>query len=292
MKRTISAALSVGLVTFFGGVAQAKLTVEKVNSDKTRVHLVGDTATPSAKSTLVHTDEFEVACRASIVKLEPKRIIADISGCKNAKGIKAGDVFMVGSATASSAGAAYTKPNPEGNPSANEDWYTLWAFGFGSVDYSDDELNDAFDEADNAAGVDRSKLAFDFLGFYWPHAGHKSMSGFVISTFSDSLDGPGGTLSINQYTYSYSYHQFFGANIGDQWFWRGDIGLSRAVVTVDTASFDISEDTKVKLGGLLGGGYGWAIGAETRMLLGAYLAFRQLDDESSRDFSARLGFLF
>lgn len=276
----------------FGFQAQADLKVEKVNSSHTRAHLVGDTAAPKANSTLVHTDEFDVTCRASIVKLESKRIIADISGCKNAKEIKAGDVFTVGGAGSVGSASAGAKPNPEGHPTPNESWYTLWAFGFGSTTYSDDDLNDAFDEAEDAPGVDRSRLALDILGFYWPHEGHKSMSGFVVSGFADTISGPGGDVTINQYTYSYSYHQFFGSNIGDQWFWRGDVGLSRAVVIIDTTSFDADDSTDLKLGGLLGGGYGWGIGQETRMLVGAYYAHRQLEDESASDFSVRLGFLF
>ena len=162
------------------------------------------------------------------------------------------------------------------------------------ANYSSGELNDALDEIEDIPGVSRGRLGLDILGFYWPLADKKSMHGFVINSTSDSLidDDSDDRFSIHQHTYSYSYHQFFGANIGDQWFWRGDIGIARFVIDINSSSLNFTEDSDLGIGALVGGGYGFAIGQETRMLLGGYLSHREADDASATNFSVLLGFLF
>ena len=105
------------------------------------------------------------------------------------------------------------------------------------------------------------------------------MHGFVVNSVSDSLDGPGGTITVYQHLYAYSYHKFFGQNIGDGWFVRGDVGLAIFSVDVDTTSFDFSESSDTGLGFLGGGGHAFAIGQETRMLLGLYLTHRRAEGE-------------
>lgn len=118
------------------------------------------------------------------------------------------------------------------------------------------------------------------------------MQGFIINAVVDVLDGPGGVASISQDLYAYSYHHFFGVNVGDGWFLRGDVGIVKYQLKLDTTLISYNETSKAGFGVLGGGGYGFAIGTETRLLLGAYWSHRKAEDLKASDLNFTVGFLF
>ncbi len=159
-----------------------------------------------------------------------------------------------------------------GMPTPNEDWYTLWGLGFSKASYSGD-LGDAYEKSADAPGIDRSStMNLDILGFYWPLSGHKTMMGFIFNVAGDTAeDNVGGELSLYTYLMGFSVHHFFGRNIGDGWFVRGDAGLSWATVELSSSGITAEERSDMTLGFMFGGGYGFAIGEETRLLVGLYI---------------------
>jgi hypothetical protein len=184
-------------------------------------------------------------------------------------------------------------------PSINESWYTLWGLGFGSASYSG-SLGDVYEDAEDVAGADRSAtVSMDILGFYWPLLGHKTMLGFVFNTAGDSIEfSNGNEASISTSMLGFSAHHFFGENIGDGWFVRGDVGLARASIDFEIGSDDYDDTSDAGLGLLIGGGYALPIGTETRLLVGLYVrSVPELKFDSSSKLkgtvtSLTAGFLF
>jgi hypothetical protein len=188
-------------------------------------------------------------------------------------------------------------PVPEGLKTINENWYTLWGLGFSGTSYSG-ELGDAYKADENLAGADRGPTVnIDLLGFYWPLQNHKTMLGFILNGAGDIIEI--GTYEESLYTYllGFSAHHFFGANIGDGWFLRGDAGLAWSRIDIDSGSLHADKSSKSKLGIMIGGGYGFALGRETRLLLGLY--FRPLPKMDINGYTLKgtvtnftVGFLF
>jgi hypothetical protein len=160
---------------------------------------------------------------------------------------------------------------PDGLKTINESWYTLWGLGFAGTNYSGD-LGDAYEVDENSAGADKSvSLSMDLLGFYWPLEGHKTMLGFIINGSSDSVKLASGLKqSITTSLLGFSAHHFFGKNIGDGWFIRGDAGLARSTIDFEYSGTHYNDASNARLGFLVGGGYGFALGRETRLLVGLY----------------------
>jgi hypothetical protein len=163
----------------------------------------------------------------------------------------------------------------EGLPTINEDWYTLWGLGLAKSAYSGD-LGDAYEHQASLSGSHRSlQMSADLFGFYWPLEGHQTMIGVILSDNSDTIKFSDGHISrLTTSLLAFSTHHFFGKNIGDGWFVRGDIGVASANIHIKdgTNTYDKGSDTPI--GVQFGGGYGFAIGAETRLLVGLYV--RQL----------------
>lgn len=164
-------------------------------------------------------------------------------------------------------------PIPDGLSTINESWYTLWGFGFSNSNYSG-ILGDAYEKDKSSAGADKSSMAVDLLGFYWPLEGHKTMLGFILNGSTDTLKLAGSEESITTSLLAFSAHHFFGTNIGNGWFLRGDIGFARASVDIDIGADHYNVTSDMGVGFLAGGGYGFALGRETRLLLGLY--YRQV----------------
>lgn len=288
-------ALAGFALTLITGTAFAQsFEVTKLNDNKTRA-IAKKAGNVEAGQTLTFTDSFAENCDASVVKVTDKTVILDVSTCANGKSIKVGDTFTESErpSFAATPAAAPVTPVKRGNgPTIDEDWYTLWGLGFARANYGDGYVETLMDNTDNVPGVDRSTLSYDMFGFYWPMADKKSMQGFVVNVVYDSLDGSGGTFSIDQTRYAYSYHQFFGANIGDGWFWRGDIGLVQYTVSLDTTTIYDDDSSDFGLGVLAGGGYGFSLGSETRLLVGAYLSHNSAESDKINNFALIFGFLF
>ncbi len=286
--------LSTGILVSTNANAQ-EFKVEKISASKNRALLKGNLGTLKFNTPLVFKDEFGEECVGRILRTKNDQITVDISSCDNASNVKEGSIFKVGTGTVA-ASPTQTQPTTtqavRTTPTIDEDWYTLWGLGFSSVRYGDDQLQDAVDNLEDTSGVDRGTINLDLLGFYWPHADKKSMSGFIINSIGDTFTGPGGDMTISQALYAYSFHHFFGANIGDGWFLRGDIGLAKFSINVDTTTLNVNDSSDWGWGVLGGGGYAFAIGTETRMLLGAYYSHRKADEDTAGTLNVTLGFLF
>ncbi|MCB0350797.1 MAG: hypothetical protein KDD38_06415 [Bdellovibrionales bacterium] len=298
MKITLALIISLYTASSFA----ASFSVTKLNDKGTRT-LVANPGTLMVGDTLTFTDEFSETCNAKVIKVNKDTAALDTSHCDNIKAIKVGVMFEKGTSYATPPGGqnpyapppAYAKEQAYANkttPTIDESWYTLWGFGFSNVDYGDDAINDSFDFAESQSGITRTKINMDILGFYWPVNDNQTMHGFIVNTVADSLDGPGGTISIYQYLYAYSYHHFFGANIGDGWFFRADAGLTRSLLIVETTGLSGTDSSKTGIGLLGGGGYAFAMGQETRFLLGLYATSRKVEDDRALSFNLTAGFLF
>jgi len=161
---------------------------------------------------------------------------------------------------------------------AQEDWYTYWSFGFADNSYPGG-LDSALDTIESWSGVDRMQGAMDIFGFYWP-VQDKLNLGFVISGSWDRFETPLGDVQLNQNLYAASVMRFFGKEIGDGLFLRGDLGIAKATLETDTifGSFDDESDTG--LGFLLGIGYGIPVSEESRVLLSLNVSNKDIDGDS------------
>ncbi|NOX76621.1 MAG: hypothetical protein GXP17_08450 [Gammaproteobacteria bacterium] len=158
---------------------------------------------------------------------------------------------------------------------AEENWYAYWAIGLVEHDYPS-ELDSDLNQRESRPGVDRTKMGIDMLGFYWPLANNRLL-GFVISGSGDRLsDSYGNSLQYNQYLYGISGMQFFGDEIGDGFYIRGDVGIAKVSRTIDTSFGEVST-SETGYGYLIGIGYGIPISDETRILLSVNFSDKQID---------------
>lgn len=180
-------------------------------------------------------------------------------------------------------------------PSLNESWYTLWGLGFSKNQIEDENGNNFFQ------GTSRNtSYNLDLLGFYWPINNHKTMLGFIINTTSDSgKDSAGITWSVVTSQLGFSAQHFFGTNIGDGPFIRGDLGFTRAASEARKGGNSFTADTNSKGSFLIGGGYAWPLSQETRLLLGLYYRYLPdlkydgyVDHVKGRIINLTAGFLF
>lgn len=154
-------------------------------------------------------------------------------------------------------------------PSKNEDWYTLWGFGFSSVSYSGN-LGDAYETLGDA--YDRSSTVnADLFGFYWPSLTPNTIMGVNLNIAADSIEGLNVDAALRTYLLAFSTYHFFGTNIGDGWFVRGDVGFTHYNVEFKAGVTDLNKSSDRELGIMFGGGYAFAISDETRVLFGLYI---------------------
>jgi hypothetical protein len=173
---------------------------------------------------------------------------------------------------------------------AEEDWYTYWAFGFVDNQYHDG-LESDLDWLESQPGVRRSSGAVDMLGFYWPVADRLNL-GFVISGSFDGFQTPIGDGQINQYLYGASVMRFFGKEIGDGFFLRGDLGFSKAVMDVETFFGNYYAESDFGLGYLFGVGFGIPVSEESRVLLSFNVSNKDIDGENWSSVSFNIGGLW
>lgn len=158
-----------------------------------------------------------------------------------------------------------------------ESWYTYWSIGLANNSYTD-ELDTVLDELESLPGVDRTEAAFDLLGFYWP-VQPKTILGFVVSGSFDKFDTPIGDLQINQYLYAASAMHFFGRETGDGLFLRGDLGIAKASIDVNTTVVNAEETSDSGTGYLLGVGYGIPVSEESRILLSINISNKDIEGD-------------
>lgn len=291
--------LFCALVIFYMSVANAQginsYKVEKANSDHSRIILSGGVNDVEIGTVLEHNDEFGETCRGEVVKVSQATFVADISRCKSPQKVKVGESMSLVEEKAPTGVVVPEFSEKSGDdvelPSRNESWYALWGFGFSGVSY-EDPTEAAVNELEAAPGVHRLTINIDIFGFYWPTSNHKSMYGLVVNSVTDRFVGPGGTLTFLQYTLGFSFYSFFGQNVGDGWFLRGDVGPAWYRVEVDTTGLKHEESSDIGVGVLGGGGYSFVIGDETRMPLGFYVTHRAAEGESAVSANLTLSLLF
>ena len=168
-----------------------------------------------------------------------------------------------------------------------EKWYTYWALGAAGISYPS-ELQDIMDNLKDMPGVDHMSLGIDFLGFYWPK-GENTMIGGIINGFTDTYEAGSNEMAINGYLFGFSAMHFFQNRIGKGPFVRGDIGFARLVL--DT-NFTVDAESDWGFGALLGGGYGFPVSPETRVLIGATYSLLSVEGESYSCLQISIGGLF
>lgn len=161
---------------------------------------------------------------------------------------------------------------------AQEDWYAYWSFGFADNKYPSG-MDSALDALESLPGVDRTQGSIDMLGFYWP-VEDKLNVGFVISGSWDAFQTPIGDLQYNQYLYGASVMKFFGKEIGDGLFLRGDLGIAKASTTADTVFGSYEDVSDTGLGYLVGVGYGIPVSEESRVLISMNISNKDIDGEN------------
>lgn len=157
-----------------------------------------------------------------------------------------------------------------------EDWYTYWAIGPADHNYGG-ELDSVMGAADSIPGIDRTEIGLDMFGFYWPYD-NTTMMGFVISGSYDRLeDNFGDYMQLNQYLYGFSTMHFFGSEIGDGFYVRGDVGIAKMVLD---SSFGATIGSDTGTGFLLGVGYAWPVSAQSRVMLGMGLSRKNIEGDT------------
>lgn len=176
--------------------------------------------------------------------------------------------------------------------SLNESWYTLWGLGFSSNSYDPSTQETV---TSSTTGMIRSvQLSIDMLGFYWPINDHHTMHGIIVAGQSDNYRHilTNNIFSINSYLYAYSIQHFYGTNIGDGWFLRGEIGLAKMIITSSNNGTTYSGITDSGTGIDLGGGYAWPTSKETRFLLTGYYAYKSINSGKQNSVALSAGLLF
>lgn len=161
---------------------------------------------------------------------------------------------------------------------AQEDWYTYWSFGFSDNSYPRG-WNLVLDVAEAQPKFDQVQGAIDMLGFYWP-VQDKLNLGFVISGSFDAFSIPGADVQVNQYLYGASVMKFFGKEIGDGLFLRGDLGIAKASLSVTTYFGEYTAETDTGVGYLLGVGYGIPVSEESRVLLSLNVSNKDINGDN------------
>ncbi|MCB0387113.1 MAG: hypothetical protein KDD43_17095 [Bdellovibrionales bacterium] len=176
-----------------------------------------------------------------------------------------------------------------------ESWYTYWAFGFGSANYSGD-IKTGISELENSTGFDHSSTtAVDLFGFYWPVFEQNTIMGVVLNGVTESYRSSGlnadASLTTSQLSFSTLY--FFGEEPGDNFFLRGDVGIGRVGITVtNDQNISLTGATESGIGIRLGAGYGIPVSGESRVLITFLLGKNNTDEGDSSTASLLVGGLW
>lgn len=281
------------LLSFGSSASAADYKVLKINEDRTRAILDNPFREARQGDVMTFSDEFAEVCEAPVLKIENDTLVADISSCKTMKAILVGTNFQRKPAATPPKNTSAENHHSEDGPTISEDWYFMFSLGTASIYYSDKDDRDLVDALEAIPGIERGSYSYDVLGFYWPHKDDPTqMSGFVLGMILDSFSDSDEKLMAAQYLYSYSFMDFAGKNIGDGWFFRGDAGLAKVSMIYESPTLDFNESSDMGLGLTVGGGYGFGLGRETRMLVGLYYSYITPDDAKAGTTRFNLSFLF
>ncbi len=169
-----------------------------------------------------------------------------------------------------------------------ESWYSYWGIGFSDTTYPE-PLENLLNLAESTSDSARIQLDIDILGFYFPVGSGSTIAGFVINAAADRIFDSTDNIQFNLYTYGLSIMSFLGNEPGDGLFFRGDFGITKAVVS-SSFSGNVGSDTGT--GFLIGTGYGFAVSPQHRILLNLNYANRTIESESYKTVALTVGILF
>ncbi len=252
---------------------------------------------------LIVTIDDETICKIKTTKIKNNKIYADTSFCIHEKLLKKDQLVELSLNENNNSGDNQNSDNNTSSdkyPTKNEDWYTYWSLGVSSISY-EKLLKANTDSLDRVPGIVHTSIALDLFGFYYPNHQNKLLLGFIIHSIADSytVDSTNEEISITQFFYNFSSIKFFGKNIGDGLFIRGDIGLTNCSINFDTNLYpNTTFESSTSWGLLIGMGYAIPIGVETRMMFNLNFSLHQIkfsnmeDSESISNTNLTLGFLF
>lgn len=172
-------------------------------------------------------------------------------------------------------------------PSRNESWYIFSSVGLAPIEYAQ-SINESIESFTGETSMNNLGLSLDAVGIYWPLKNNKSILGGVFGLVYEKYNTQGtfsetptttitqwGTLKFWQYSINASFLHFFGQNVGDGIFLRGDLGISSFDGTLNVSytanDGDLqgeNQDFSYEWGPsfLLGGGYSWPFSLSTRLM--------------------------
>lgn len=200
-----------------------------------------------------------------------------------------GVVALIGSPPLTGAEGELTDVSAPTDPRNNdESWYFSFGTGLAFPQYGG-AADTALSSLKPLPGYDRSSTAIDF-GFYWPvkdDEGTRTMVGPALIGIVDEIKANGYRIEIVQVAITASAFHYFGENIGDGFFVRGDIGPARFGVeatapggsTLGVARSDWG------VGGQVGGGYSFLLSNETRLGIGAYSSYGKVKGDTAQNYT-------
>lgn len=172
-------------------------------------------------------------------------------------------------------------------PSRNESWYIFSSIGVAPIEYAP-SISESIQSFTGDASMKNLGISLDALGLYWPLKNNKSILGGVLGFIYENQKTQGvfsetptttitqwGTLKFWQYSITASFMHFYGQNVGDGLFLRGDLGISAFSGNLDVSytanDSDLEgeyQDFSYEWGPsfLLGGGYSWPLSLSTRLM--------------------------
>ena len=171
-----------------------------------------------------------------------------------------------------------------------ESWYTYWGLGYANSKYAD-ETQDFLDDLESNPDVTHTPFGGDFLGFYWPQ-GEQTLIGGIINAAADIYEQGDVQADLSTFMLSVSMMHFVQKRIGQGPFVRSDLGAARRVFEVEIGRLSATDASDWGAGVLVGGGYGFAVAAGTRILVQASVAARRIGGENNTTLAITVGGLF
>jgi len=242
-------------------------------------------------------------CHFKVIERTSDSVIASTEGCalklkvgqKLVKTKSSNKISSQWSAPQQNKVSSSVKSLIDDNGKTIESWYILWGLGTGSTKY-DSSMQEAVDITTEIIGAPK-KINVDLFGLYWPKNQNKTLVGVVYNnsgetwTVKNDSSTTSDSVSINHGMLGFSVYHFITSTIGDAWFLRGDIGVTKYTISGNkSSSLDYSRSGS---GVIVGGGYAWPFkGSGTRFMLSLLGSYKKSDQRTTNNVSLMGGFLF
>lgn len=163
---------------------------------------------------------------------------------------------------------------------SQESWYLNFSLGAARNEYPAN--------IGVTSGRNRVEGSGDMFGVYFPMISNLAI-GFAVTGSFDRFDTPAGYHQINQYLAGFSTMKFFGKEIGDGIFLRGDIGLAKWIIDDEK---DGITSSKPGLGVLVGAGFGIPVTEGFRVLFGLNVSNKEIDGKNWKATTFNIGGLW